>query len=53
MERAQLETTEPRDRWKLVYLTLLLHGVGTLMPWNMFINAKEVGTFDKFASFYI
>ncbi|XP_026473506.1 equilibrative nucleoside transporter 1 [Ctenocephalides felis] len=41
MERAQLETTEPRDRWKLVYLTLLLHGVGTLMPWNMFINAKE------------
>ncbi|KAI5715290.1 hypothetical protein M8J77_013724 [Diaphorina citri] len=40
MENADLETNPPRDRWKLVYLTLLLHGVGTLMPWNMFITAK-------------
>merc|ERR1719264_564861 len=23
-----------------MYLTLVLHGVGTLMPWNIFINAK-------------
>jgi hypothetical protein len=42
MENADLETNPPRDRWKLVYLTLLLHGVGTLMPWNMFITAKAV-----------
>jgi solute carrier family 29 (equilibrative nucleoside transporter), member 1/2/3 len=25
-----------------VYLIFVLHGVGTLMPWNMFITAKEV-----------
>ena len=27
----------------MVYLILLIHGVGVLMPWNMFINANEVG----------
>ena len=32
----------PLDRWNLLYLTLVLHGVGTLMPWNIFINAKTV-----------
>ncbi|KAK7081856.1 Nucleoside transmembrane transporter activity protein [Halocaridina rubra] len=31
----------PPDRFKLVFLTLVLHGVGTLMPWNMFITAKN------------
>lgn len=41
MDTADLETNPPRDRWKLVYLTLVLHGVGTLMPWNMFITAKS------------
>jgi hypothetical protein len=29
-------------RLNLVYFTLLLHGIGTLMPWNMFITAKAV-----------
>lgn len=31
----------PLDTWNLVYLVLLIHGIGTLMPWNMFINANE------------
>lgn len=31
----------PRDRAHLLYLILVVHGVGTLMPWNMFINAKD------------
>lgn len=31
----------PKDRYRLVFLTLVLHGVGTLMPWNMFITAKN------------
>ncbi|KAB7507850.1 Equilibrative nucleoside transporter 1 [Armadillidium nasatum] len=31
----------PEDRFALVFLTLVLHGVGTLMPWNMFITAKN------------
>ena len=30
------------NRLNLIYLTLILHGIGTLMPWNMFITAKEV-----------
>lgn len=34
----------PADRWNLVYLIFLLHGVGTLMPWNMFITAKHYFT---------
>ena len=25
----------------LIYLTLVLHGIGVLMPWNMIITAKE------------
>lgn len=34
---------EPKiqDRCHLVYLILLIHGIGVLMPWNMFINAKS------------
>uniref|UniRef100_A0A0M3HS24 Equilibrative nucleoside transporter 1 n=1 Tax=Ascaris lumbricoides TaxID=6252 RepID=A0A0M3HS24_ASCLU len=28
----------PPDKYHLVYLIMLLHGVGTLMPWNMFIT---------------
>ena len=32
----------PHSRFYLIYLTLVLHGIGTLMPWNMFITAKEV-----------
>lgn len=29
------------DKYNLVYLILLIHGIGTLMPWNMFINAES------------
>lgn len=31
----------PTDRYNLVFIILLIHGVGTLMPWNMFINAES------------
>ena len=40
--RALMTMEPPMDRWNLLYLTLVLHGVGTLMPWNIFINAKTV-----------
>ena len=45
-----IEHSPPTDRWNLLYLTLVLHGVGTLMPWNIFINAKTVSyvSFDSF-----
>ncbi|XP_042209109.1 equilibrative nucleoside transporter 1-like [Homarus americanus] len=35
------EDVGPPDRYRLVFLTLMLHGMGTLMPWNMFITAKN------------
>ncbi|KAG4075671.1 hypothetical protein HA402_003496 [Bradysia odoriphaga] len=41
MERARMEINPPHDRYRLIFFTLLLHGVGTLTPWNMFITAKE------------
>ncbi|XP_015920528.1 equilibrative nucleoside transporter 3 [Parasteatoda tepidariorum] len=31
----------PTDRFNLLFLILILHGVGTLMPWNMFITARS------------
>lgn len=40
MEDAHLQLNPPKDKYNIVYLVLLLHGVGVLMPWNMFINAK-------------
>lgn len=42
MEDASLQLNTPADRYNLVYLTFLLHGIGVLMPWNMFITAKSV-----------
>lgn len=36
----------PRDKYKLVFFIFILHGLGTLMPWNMFITAK--GYFEDF-----
>lgn len=32
------------DKHNLVYLMFLAQGVGTLMPWNMFITANDVKT---------
>jgi len=42
MDRLDLEMNPPVDRLNLIYLTLILHGIGTLMPWNMFVTAKEL-----------
>ena len=33
-------------RMNLIYLTLVLHGIGILMPWNMIITAKEVRSYN-------
>ncbi|XP_003741727.2 equilibrative nucleoside transporter 1 [Galendromus occidentalis] len=38
------EKNTPSDRCNFLFLILMLHGVGTLMPWNMFITAKEFFT---------
>ena len=31
----------PPDKYSLVYLIIFLHGIGTLMPWNMFITIAD------------
>lgn len=36
------EMPEVEDKYRLVYLMFLAHGIGILMPWNMFINANDV-----------
>lgn len=42
MSKAQLSLKPPYDKWRIVFLIFVLHGIGTLMPWNIFINAKSV-----------
>lgn len=39
--KADFDDAPPKDRLNLVFLILMLHGIGTLMPWNMFITAKS------------
>ncbi|XP_045539931.1 equilibrative nucleoside transporter 1 [Papilio machaon] len=41
-----MDLAPPKDRWYLIYLTLILHGLGTLTAWNMFITATDY--FDKY-----
>ncbi|KAL8618131.1 hypothetical protein ACOMHN_034358 [Nucella lapillus] len=36
-----LKKQEPRDRYRLVYVIMMIHGISLLMPWNMFITAKS------------
>jgi len=36
-------------RFKFVYLIFYLLGVGTLLPWNMFITAKDVSLYIYFS----
>ncbi|KAJ2941496.1 hypothetical protein O0L34_g14542 [Tuta absoluta] len=31
----------PKDRRRIIYIIMVLHGVGTLTAWNMFITAKD------------
>nr|AXY94712.1 equilibrative nucleoside transporter ent2 [Habrobracon hebetor] len=46
MDQADLELNPPSDRLNMVYFIMLLHGIGALMPWNMFITAE--GYFEKY-----
>lgn len=39
-QTSQGERGRPQDKYNIVYLVLVLHGIGSLMPWNMFINAE-------------
>jgi len=44
MERAKMEISPPRDKHNILFFILILHGIGTLTPWNMFITAKSVSS---------
>lgn len=53
MDQATLEVNSPKDRYNLVYLVFLIHGIGTLTPWNMLISAGAYFTEYKLAESYI
>ncbi|CAB3227716.1 unnamed protein product [Arctia plantaginis] len=36
-----MDLAPPKDKWNLIYLTLIIHGLGTLIGWNMFITATD------------
>ncbi|KRY10050.1 Equilibrative nucleoside transporter 1 [Trichinella patagoniensis] len=40
---------DSKDRFNLIYMLFVLNGIGTLLPWNMFINAQSYFTKFKFA----
>lgn len=43
LERMEdLERHAPPDRLNIVYIIMVVQGIGILMPWNMFITAKAV-----------
>ncbi|XP_076265522.1 equilibrative nucleoside transporter 2 [Rhynchophorus ferrugineus] len=53
MDEASLQIHTPPDKYNLVYITFLIHGIGTLMPWNMFITAISYFTEYKLDAKYI
>ncbi|KAL0811436.1 hypothetical protein ABMA28_009838 [Loxostege sticticalis] len=36
-----MDLVPPKDKWNLIYIILMIHGLGTLIAWNMFITAKD------------
>ncbi|KAG6449036.1 hypothetical protein O3G_MSEX005869 [Manduca sexta] len=36
-----MDLAPPKDKYHIIFLTLMLHGLGTLTAWNMFITAKD------------
>nr|XP_022906238.1 equilibrative nucleoside transporter 1 [Onthophagus taurus] len=52
MDEASLQLNAPKDRYQLVYWIFLLHGIGVLTPWNMFITANDYFTTYKLSYDY-
>ena len=52
MDQAVLELNPPRDRLNIVFYIMVLHGIGALMPWNMFITAKHYFVHYKLSKTY-
>ncbi|XP_060564925.1 equilibrative nucleoside transporter 1-like [Ruditapes philippinarum] len=41
LEKQHIDDHPPPDRYRMVFFIFLIHGIGILMPWNMFITAKK------------
>lgn len=41
MQAESSSLVPPRDRYNLVYIILVMLGVGTVLPWNTFLNAHD------------
>jgi hypothetical protein len=35
-------SSQPIDKFNLIFIVLFLQGIGIFLPWNMFINAQSV-----------
>ncbi|KAJ8686662.1 hypothetical protein QAD02_022456, partial [Eretmocerus hayati] len=53
MDQVDLELNPPRDRLNIVLLIMILHGIGALTPWNMFITAEDYFAKYKLSESYI
>lgn len=53
MDEASLQIHTPPDKYNLVFITFLVHGIATLLPWNMFITAISYFINYKLSSDYI
>lgn len=47
MDEANLQIFKPPDKYSFVYIIFLIHGIATLLSWNMFINAISYFTVYK------
>lgn len=45
-KKVEEESPEPEDKGNLVFYIILLHGIGTLMPWNMLITISYDVSFE-------
>ena len=40
VEQIKSEGEGPRDKYRMVYIIFYWLGIGTLLPWNMFISVS-------------
>ena len=38
---------QPKDKYNYVYTVIIVIGIGTVLPWNTFINANSVSASER------